>query len=200
MARWVPCPTTFMMSWCGRRIPAGNAGVDGTSNELTINSQAPTVTVSALLTNDRTPALSGAVDDPGATVTVTVGSQTGLVATNGGAGTWALADNTLAPLADGTYNVVVTALDLQGNSASDTSIDELRIDATAPTVSVTPLLTKDNRPALSGAVDDPAATVRVAVNGESGLVAVNNGDGTGCRPMIRSRARFQTMARVMTLS
>ncbi len=161
---------------------AGNSAVDGTANELTVNSQAPTITVTSLVTNDRTPALSGTVDDPAATITVTVGSQTGLAATNGGAGTWTLADNTLTSLSDGVYNVIVTAVDLQSNSASDTTTDELRIDATAPVVTVASLLTNDNRPALSGTVDDTTATVRVAVNGETNLVAVNNGDGTWSLP------------------
>jgi hypothetical protein len=87
----------------------------------------PVVTVNALVTNDSTPALTGTVDDPTATISVTVGSQVGLAATNNGDGTWTLPDNTLAALANGTYNVVVTATDAALNVGTDATTNELTI-------------------------------------------------------------------------
>ena len=54
----------------------------------------PKISVDFLATNDSTPALSGTVDDPTATVSLVVNGNTH-AATNNGDGTWALADNTL---------------------------------------------------------------------------------------------------------
>ena len=90
------------------------------------------VTVLGLTTADNTPALTGTVSDPTAVVQVTVDGVT-YTATNNGDGTWTLVDNSIAPaLADGTYDVSVTATDSVGNAGSDVSIDELVIDTTAP--------------------------------------------------------------------
>ena len=49
----------------------GNAGSDATANELRIDTEAPTVTVDSLDTNDSTPELSGTVNDASATIVVT---------------------------------------------------------------------------------------------------------------------------------
>ena len=155
---------------------AGNQSFDGTADELVIDVTSPVVSVDALSTNDSTPALGGTVDDSVAAVSVTVGGQT-LAAANNGDGTWTLSDDSLAVLNDGTYDVVVSAVDVAGNVGADSTSDELVVDATAPVVTVDSLITDDPSPALSGTVDDPAATVTVAVGGQS-LVVVNNGDGT----------------------
>ena len=155
----------------------GNAGTDGSTNELTVDTTAPIVTVTGLSTVDNTPALTGTVNDPAATVDVTVNGTT-YAATNNGDGTWTLADNTIAPaLADGTYDVAVTATDALGNAGIDASTNELTVDTTAPIVTVTGLTTVDNTPALTGTVNDPAATIDVTVNGTT-YAATNNGDGT----------------------
>ena len=147
------------------------------TNELTVDTTAPVVTVTGLTTVDNTPALTGTVSDPSATVDVTVNGTT-YAATNNGDGTWTLADNTIAPaLADGTYDVSVTATDALGNAGTDGSTNELTVDTTAPVVTVTGLTTVDNTPALTGTVNDPAATVDVTVNGTT-YAATNNGDGT----------------------
>ncbi len=156
---------------------ASNVGTDSTTNELTIDTAAPVVTVDTLLTNDNTPALSGTIDDPSAIISVTVDGNT-YGATNNGDGTWTLADNTISPaLADGTYDVQVSATDAASNMGSDSTTDELIIDTTAPVVTVDPLLTNDNTPALTGTVDDPTAVISVNVDGNT-YSATNNGDGT----------------------
>jgi hypothetical protein len=153
-----------------------NVGTDATSNELVIDLTAPTVTVSTLRTNVISPALSGTVNDTTATISITVDGET-YTAVNNGDGTWSLAAGEIADLAAGTYSVTVTATDTSGNAASDATANELVIDLTAPTVTITGLTTRTVSPALSGTVDDNAATIVVTVDGED-YTAVNDGDGT----------------------
>jgi hypothetical protein len=155
---------------------ATNAGTDATIDELTIDATPPAVTVDFLTTADNTPALSGTIDDPTATLSVQVGSQT-FVGTNNGDGTWDLADNTLTALSDGTVDVIVTATDSLTNSAQDATTGELTIDTTPPVVAVDALLTNDTTPELSGTVDDVTATVSIQI-GVQIVSATNNGDGT----------------------
>src|SRR5690606_31855435 len=85
---------------------AGNAGSD--TGTVTVDTTAPTVAFDDLVTNDTTPALTGTVDDPSATVVVNVGGVD-YTATNNGDGTWTLADDTVAALAAGDTPVTVTA-------------------------------------------------------------------------------------------
>ncbi|HPC18131.1 MAG TPA: Ig-like domain-containing protein [Candidatus Hydrogenedentes bacterium] len=144
------------------------------TNELRIDSSAIGVTVDALVTNDTTPPLSGTVDDPEATVTVTVASAT-YPAANHGNGTWSVPDNTITPLADGTYNVAAAASNPYGQSGADGTTNELRIDSTPPTVTVSALLTNDTTPRLAGTVVDASPTsVEVVVAGQN-LTATING-------------------------
>ncbi|MES5525974.1 Ig-like domain-containing protein, partial [Acinetobacter baumannii] len=70
----------------------------------------PTVALEDLSTNDSTPALTGTVSDPTATVVVTI-DGVDYPAVNNGDGTWALADNTLPVLTDGPHSITVTATD-----------------------------------------------------------------------------------------
>jgi len=115
-----------------------NIGYDITTDELIIDA-APIVNINPLKTGDRTPQLTGSVDDPEAIVTVTVNGKA-YSATNNKNGTWTLLDNTIAPaLADGTYSVVVSAKDINGNLGTDTTINELTIDAALPQVLVRPI-------------------------------------------------------------
>lgn len=105
------------------------------SNEIyiVVDNTAPVVTINEIgLTNDNSPGLSGTVDDVNATVLVTVNGND-YIAINNGDGTWILSDDTISPeLADGVYDVVVTATDEVGNEGYDTTVDEVIIDATAP--------------------------------------------------------------------
>ncbi|MCY2825404.1 beta strand repeat-containing protein, partial [Acinetobacter baumannii] len=90
-------------------------------------------------------------------------------------GTWTLADNTLPTLADGPHTITVTATDAAGNVGNDTAV--VTIDTSLPVVSLDDLTTNDTTPALTGAIDDPTATVVVNVDGID-YPATNNGDGT----------------------
>src|SRR5690606_17298419 len=99
--------------------PAGNESVPGTGI-VSADITAPIVAIDDVLTNDSTPELTGTIDDPTATVVVTV-DGIDYPATNNGDGTWTLADDTLPSLAEGTYPVTVTATDAAGNSSTATS-------------------------------------------------------------------------------
>ncbi|MBL7189513.1 MAG: hypothetical protein ISS70_24560, partial [Phycisphaerae bacterium] len=156
---------------------AGNVGPDATTDELTVNTAAPTVTVDSLLANDSTPELTGTVNDPDAVIEVTVAGNT-YSAVNNGDGTWTLADDTISlALVDGTYDVSASATDLAGNTGADTTADELTVDTTPPVVTVDTLLANDSTPELTGTVDDPDAVIEVTVDGNA-YSAINNGDGT----------------------
>ncbi|WP_245202189.1 BapA/Bap/LapF family large adhesin, partial [Acinetobacter baumannii] len=135
---------------------------------------APVVALDDVLTNDSTPALTGTVNDPTATVVVNV-DGVDYPAVNNGDGTWTLADNTLPTLADGPHTITVTATDAAGNVGNDTAV--VTIDTSLPVVSLDDLTTNDTTPALTGAIDDPTATVVVNVDGID-YPATNNGDGT----------------------
>ncbi|WIH75152.1 BapA/Bap/LapF family large adhesin [Acinetobacter baumannii] len=153
--------------------PAGNTSLPGTGT-VSADITAPVVALDDVLTNDSTPALTGTVNDPTATVVVNV-DGVDYPAVNNGDGTWTLADNTLPTLADGPHTITVTATDAAGNVGNDTAA--VTIDTVAPVVSFTDASTNDSTPALTGTIDDPAATVVVTVDGVD-YPAVNNGDGT----------------------
>ena len=96
-----------------------------------------TVGVNPLTTNDTAPALSGAVSNANATVTVRV-AGTYYPAINNGDGTWTLSKGEIvSPLAAGTYDVLAIAVDASGNAAFDPTVGDLVIDTTTPTVSIT---------------------------------------------------------------
>ncbi|WP_139120926.1 Ig-like domain-containing protein, partial [Acinetobacter pittii] len=73
--------------------PAGNTSLPGTGT-VSADITPPVVALDDVLTNDSTPALTGTVNDPTATVVVNV-DGTDYPAVNNGDGTWTLADNTL---------------------------------------------------------------------------------------------------------
>ncbi|MFW2026177.1 Ig-like domain-containing protein, partial [Acinetobacter baumannii] len=122
--------------------PAGNPSLPGTA---IVDAVAPTVALDDVLTNDSTPALTGTVNDPTATVVVNV-DGVDYPAVNNGDGTWTLADNTLPALTDGPHTITVTATDAAGNAGTDTGV--VTVDTAAPntagvTFSVDPV-TSDN--------------------------------------------------------
>ncbi|MBH8484405.1 Ig-like domain-containing protein, partial [Acinetobacter baumannii] len=106
--------------------PAGNTSGPGTA---IVDAVAPTVALNDVLTNDSTPALTGTVNDPTATVVVNV-DGIDYPAVNNGDGTWTLADNTLPVLTDGPHTITVTATDAAGNAGTDTGV--VTVDTAAP--------------------------------------------------------------------
>src|SRR5690606_34618391 len=92
----------------------------------------PVVALDPLTTGDTTPALSGTVDDPAATIVVTV-DGIDYAATNNGDGTWSLADGTLPSLPEGEVTITVSATDPVGNVGTDSGIITI-VDITPPTL------------------------------------------------------------------
>ena len=154
---------------------AGNVSAASDGLTVTIDTTAPIVSTSTVVTTSGRPGLSGTIDDPTATILVKIGNASA-PATNNGDGTWTLPAGTIAALPDGMYHVTVTATDTVGNQRVFTDALVI-VDTTAPVVTVNRLTTTDTSPALSGTINDNGAEIVVTVNGVS-YNAVNNGDGT----------------------
>jgi len=168
--------------------PAGNTSVDASIDELVVDLVAPVVpTVTALLTNNPIPQLSGtATIVAGETFTVEVNnvvysSGDGNLVDNGD-GTWDLTIPAGNALADANYEVIATVTDPAGNAAVDTSNYELVVDLTAPLPpGVTSQSTQDTTPVISGTrINGSGLTLSVVVNGVSYTAGdgnlVDNGD------------------------
>lgn len=153
-----------------------------TDNSVHFDNTPPTAAVANLTTSDTTPVIEGTTNDPEATITVTIDGNN-YTAVNNGDGTWTLPDNTVSPaLADGSYDITITATDPAGNQTTETVTDALTIDTIAPTGTLNDIPAGiDNSPELSGTIDDPEATVTVTIDGNT-YTAVNNGDGTWTLP------------------
>ncbi|MFQ3213864.1 MAG: gliding motility-associated-like protein, partial [Marivirga sp.] len=140
---------------------AGNSSNDLSSNELLIDTSAPSVpTVNSANTNNQKPMLSG---------TAEIGSNLSLVI-NGvtfepmvlGDGSWsidlatasAVSGGPLADLAEGLYEILLTSTDQAGNTSNDSSTDEILIDTTAPaTPTINQLTTNSDFPLISGTAE-----------------------------------------------
>ena len=138
----------------------------------TVDAVAPVVAFNDLTTNDTTPALTGTVDDDTATVVVTINGND-YTATNNENGTWTLADDAVAALAEGSYTATVTATDPDGNVSTNTGT--VVIDTTAPTA---PTVEAGNGTEITGAAE-AGATVNVDVDGDGtpDFTVVADGDG-----------------------
>ncbi|WP_370242905.1 Ig-like domain-containing protein, partial [Alteromonas abrolhosensis] len=138
----------------------------------TVDAAAPVVAFNDLTTNDTTPALTGSVDDPTATVVVTINGAD-YTATNNGDGTWTLADDAVAGLAEGSYTATVTATDPEGNVGTNTGT--VVIDTTAPAA---PTVEAGNGTEITGTAE-AGATVNVDVDGDGtpDFTVIADGDG-----------------------
>lgn len=115
---------------------AGNPGADVTltSDQSAVNfdNTRPEITAADLITKDSSPALGGTLDDPLASVNVTVNNSS-YQATNNGGGTWTLPAGTISSLADGVYQVTAIATNQIGNMGTATA--NLTVDASDPVLS-----------------------------------------------------------------
>ncbi|MGQ1591653.1 BapA/Bap/LapF family large adhesin [Acinetobacter baumannii] len=155
--------------------PAGNTSLPGTGT-VSADITAPVVALDDVLTNDSTPALTGTVNDPTATVVVNV-DGVDYPAVNNGDGTWALADNTLPTLADGPHTITVTATDAAGNVGNDTAV--VTIDTVAPNA---PVLDPINATDPVSGQAEPGSTVTVTYPDGTTATVVAGTDGTWSVP------------------
>ncbi len=140
-----------------------------------------TVSVDTLLTGDASPRLTGHVTEPDASVDILLAGNS-YAATNQGDGSWTLDAGVVTPaLADGTYDMIVTATDPDLGSAVDDTVNELTIESAAPAVTVNGLSTSIASPPLSGAVDDPQASILVNIGGVD-YAGTNHRDGQWSLP------------------
>ncbi|EMB9821378.1 BapA prefix-like domain-containing protein, partial [Acinetobacter baumannii] len=155
--------------------PAGNTSLPGTGT-VSADITAPVVALDDVLTNDSTPALTGTVNDPTATVVVNV-DGVDYPAVNNGDGTWTLADNTLPTLADGPHTITVTATDAAGNVGNDTAV--VTIDTVAPNA---PVLDPINATDPVSGQAEPGSTVTVTYPDGTTATVVAGTDGNWSVP------------------
>ncbi|MDC5273925.1 Ig-like domain-containing protein, partial [Acinetobacter baumannii] len=155
--------------------PAGNTSLPGTGT-VSADITAPVVALDDVLTNDSTPALTGTVNDPTATVVVNV-DGVDYPAVNNGDGTWTLADNTLPTLADGPHTITVTATDAAGNVGNDTAV--VTIDTVAPNA---PVLDPINATDPVSGQAEPGSTVTVSFPDGTTATVVAGTDGSWSVP------------------
>ncbi len=164
----------------------GNTASDNTTDELIIDAAAPTTpTVTGQATNDSTPLITGTADSDDELTVIVNGVtylETGADLTDNGDDTWSLQIPDGSELPDGTYDVDASVEDAVGNTASDSTTDELTIDSVSPTTpTVTPQTTNDSTPLITGTADsDHQLTVIVNeityTEGDGNLI--DNGDDT----------------------
>ena len=109
---------------------AGNASAVSNVLSLTSDQLAPTITITSLESFSDRPGISGSIDDENATVEITIDGQIYNATISGNL--WSIAENTIASLAIGTYDVIATATDPVGNIGVDQTSNELTILVGAP--------------------------------------------------------------------
>lgn len=157
----------------------GNDATQSSASQYAVDREAPAVTVNSLVTGNDAPQLTGTVNDPDATVVVSVGGQSAPAIVDFD-GDWILFSGPISGLAQGTYNVIATATDTAGNAAVDATTNELIVDLTPPTVALLGpayiMLTLGDTYTEFGAVgqDDRAANVTIDISGDMVNTAVEN--------------------------
>ena len=92
--------------------------------------------VNAESTDATSPALTGTISDPAASVAVRVNGSY-YAAINNGDGTWSLPQGDISALGSGTYDVVTTGVNTSGIVAFDPTVNELSVGTASPTVAIT---------------------------------------------------------------
>jgi hypothetical protein len=151
-----------------------------TSYALTYVENAATLTYKT--TNVTSPRLTGAYKPLGSKVFATINGST-YEATTLANGTWELPANTITPdLPEGSYDIYIEQKDPSDAVVfSRTYTGALVIDTTVPLGSVISSQSDSRSPEVSGIVNDPDATIEVALNGGT-YEATNNRDGTWTLP------------------
>ncbi|MBF0431873.1 MAG: DUF2341 domain-containing protein, partial [Fibrobacteria bacterium] len=115
-------------------------GVDNTIDELEILQLYPEIEFTDLLTNIPSPEISGTINDPEATVTVSLLDSV-YSAVNQGTGVWLLAAGIIASLPEDTIQIIVSAINKYNFTTTDTGV--VILDLSVPVV--TGLSPRDNR-------------------------------------------------------
>ncbi|MDG3584011.1 Ig-like domain-containing protein [Galbibacter pacificus] len=165
---------------------AGNTANDTTTDELAIDLTNPEIpTVNPLTTNSNTPTISGTASSEDE-LTVAVNGVTYTEGdgnlTDNGDDTWTLVVPDTNVIPDGVYDVMATATDNAGNTANDTTTDELTINSLAPdNPTVDFLTTNDNTPEITGtanSTDDLTVELDGITYTEGDGNLTDNGDDT----------------------
>lgn len=158
-------------------------GVGVDTAMLVIDQSIPFVAIDDLISTDRSPELTGFVNDTTATVSVVVEDNDYLAIVNTSDSTWVLDEGEIQPpLEDGVYDILVFAENRFG-VAIDTTTNELRLDATAPEIFVDNIGTSIASPELTGFVSDTTALIIVNVAGRGDFTPIiNKADSTWSIP------------------
>lgn len=103
--------------------------------EIVFDVTPPVVTVDSLTTSDPSPALSGTVDNDSTAIEITVNGETVTASSVSGA-IWNLNAGILTPLANGIYDVIVSATDSAGNIGVDLTANELTVSYPVPSAPI----------------------------------------------------------------
>ena len=138
------------------------------------------VTLTNVITNNRSPALSGTINDMGATIKMTIdGNEYDIL--NNQEGTWKLDENTIdPPLSEGSYDIIITLTNIDNGSDltfTKTIVDGIIIDLTPPVMDFIITTTHEASPLLQGTIDDITAVLEIMILGVM-HTPVNHGDGT----------------------
>ncbi|RTE64285.1 hypothetical protein EH243_18210, partial [Amphritea opalescens] len=144
----------------------------GSSDSDDSDNTPPSVTIDSLLTNDSTPALTGTIDDNDAEIRVIVDGDE-YEATNNGDGTWELADDELAELAEGETPVTVVATDPAGNESQIDGV--ITVDTIAPAA---PIINPSDGEELTGTAE-AGSTVNIDIDGDGVTDLTTTADENG---------------------
>ncbi len=150
----------------------GESVVDSSSDEIVIDLSAPDApTIDPLVTNGEALVMQGSFDgtDAGGALSVTLNGTTYVLGEDdeltADGDRWSL--NVGAPVDEGFYDVEVSVSDVAGNTTTDSSVDELEIDRTAPEApTINAIDTNETGPELSGTWNsEDSSTLTVTING-----------------------------------
>ncbi|WP_440905422.1 immunoglobulin-like domain-containing protein [Catenovulum sp. SX2] len=158
--------------------------VDQSGNQTVLNATItadvtlPQGTIDSIVTDDTTPAITGTVDDPEALILVSIDGQI-FEATNNGDGSWTLADDVVAELAEQQHDVTVTFFDLAGNTNNAQGTVTVEINE-APEIQIQSINLSENNVFVGQAVatfeatdpDGDSLTLEL-VNNDNGFFAIS---------------------------
>lgn len=169
---------------------AGNESIAVDVPTITEDSIAPvapavTTPATAIVVSGVVQQVEGTHAEDGVTVELFADSDNDGVADNStvlasaevGAATTGIWSLNITLTANAENNFVAIAKDKAANVSTAVDVPTMTEDSVAPVVTIAPLVTSDQSPALVGTVDDVTATLSLTVDGNS-YTPTNNGDGS----------------------